>query len=133
MSRNNIIRENPHESFLCSFCHSAVPPVMSGGNHRNHCHQCLHSLHVDIVPGDRKSACRGLMKPISVWIRRDGEWSLIHRCEKCGTIRTNRLAANDNEGVLLSMAISFITRLPFPPERILNLLGKETKGDYLYE
>ena len=34
-----------------------VVPEGAGSNHRNHCPNCLYSLHVDIEPGDRESEC----------------------------------------------------------------------------
>lgn len=36
-----------------------VVPEGAGSNHRNHCPNCLYSLHVDIEPGDRESECGG--------------------------------------------------------------------------
>ena len=24
------------------------------------------------------------MEPIGVWVRKNGEWALIHRCKRCG-------------------------------------------------
>ena len=130
MSRKKIIRENPYQSFLCQSCGQSVAPVLNGGKHRNHCPHCLCSFHVDILPGDRRASCRGIMKPISIWIRKGGEWSLIHRCEKCGTIRSNRVASDDNETVLFTLAASFLTQLPFPANRALgkiqerNIMGE---------
>ena len=34
---------------------------------------CLSSLHVDEEPGDRASDCGGIMEPVAVWVRKDGE------------------------------------------------------------
>jgi hypothetical protein len=59
------------------------------------------------------------MKPIAVWVRRDGEWSLLHRCERCGTIRANRIAGDDSEIVLVSLAIQPLARPPFPLDRMV--------------
>ena len=118
MSRTRLQHENT--SFICNNCGRAVPPVQFGGNHRNHCSSCLHSRHVDIRPGDRRAACKGLMKPISIWIQDNGEWSLIHKCTKCGTLKTNRIAADDNEMLLFSLAASFLPQLPFPGNKILG-------------
>lgn len=44
------------------------------------------------------------MEPISIYVRPDGEWALIHRCKKCGELKINRIAADDNEYLLLSLA-----------------------------
>ena len=52
------------------------------------------------------------MKPIAVWVKPDGEWSVLHRCERCGTIRANRIAADDNEEALLKLALLPVTKLP---------------------
>jgi hypothetical protein len=54
------------------------------------------------------------MKPIAVWVKPDGEWSILHRCERCGIIRANRIAADDDEDALLRLAVSAVARLPFP-------------------
>ena len=51
---------------------------------KNHCPNCLTSLPIDNQPGDRLSNCGGHMEPIGVWVRKNGEWALIHRCKRCG-------------------------------------------------
>ncbi len=104
------------ESFVCRNCGSPVPPSSIGGKNRNHCPVCLTSRHVDITTGDRRSPCRGLMRPIAVWVKPDGEWSILHRCERCGVIRANRIASDDAEGALLKLALKPVTKLPFPLE-----------------
>src|SRR4051812_24121476 len=56
------------EEFKCRKCRSFVGPTISGGKHRNHCPQCLHSRHVDrSSPGDRKSDCRSIMPAIGTF------------------------------------------------------------------
>lgn len=105
------------ETFICRFCGRGVGPAESGTKNRNHCPFCLHSLHVDITAGDRRSPCRGIMVPISLWADKK-ETRIIHRCEKCGCIRINRLAGDDNEAVLLSIALAPVRFLPFPLERL---------------
>jgi hypothetical protein len=62
------------------------------------------------------------MDPIGIWVKDDGEWAIIHRCRKCGNIRTNRVAADDNEVLLLAMAALPLSRLPFPGGKTLELL-----------
>ena len=71
--------------FTCKVCGWAVGPEGAGTNHRNHCPNCLSSLHVDETPGDRAADCGGVMEPVAVWVRRGGEWAIIHRCKRCGT------------------------------------------------
>ena len=68
----------------------------AGSDHRNHCPNCLSSLHVDEEPGDRASDCGGIMEPVAAWVRKGGEWAIIHRCKRCGKLSSNRVAADDN-------------------------------------
>jgi hypothetical protein len=56
------------------------------------------------------------MEPISVWVRPDGEWALVHRCASCGVLRSNRIAGDDNEFVLMSLASRPLALPPFPLE-----------------
>ena len=116
------IRQNTIEtgSFICKNCGNTVIPIVSGGSQRNHCPECLWSLHVDLSKGDRRCGCRAGMEPIGIWVKPSGEWALIHRCTKCGFIRTNRIAADDNEVLLFSLAARPITMLPFPAEKTLE-------------
>jgi len=51
---------------------------------------------VDVTVGDRRSLCRGVMDPISVWVRHGAEMALLHRCRRCGVIRSNRVAGDDD-------------------------------------
>lgn len=106
------------DSFVCRVCGRPVAPGGAGSNHRNHCPNCLSSLHVDNEPGDRESGCGGVMEPIAVWVRKSGEWALIHRCRRCGKIGSNRVAADDNPMKLMSIAMKPLCLPPFPLERI---------------
>ena len=108
----------PGTAFLCTHCDRAIPGTAPGTAHRNHCPHCLWSLHVDLKTGDRRSACRGPMEPIAIGIRPDGEWSIVHRCGRCGLVRLNRIAGDDNEVLLVSMALRPLARPPFPLERL---------------
>ena len=72
------------DAFTCRACGRLVVPEGAGSGHRNHCPYCLTSVHPDDRPGDRGSDCHGRMEPISVWVRRNGEWAIIHRCVICG-------------------------------------------------
>lgn len=85
----------------------------AGGSQRNHCPLCLHSAHVDVRPGDRSANCGSTMEPISIWVR-GGEWVLLHRCLGCGVIHSNRIAADDNEIALMSLAARPLGRPAFP-------------------
>ena len=106
------------EPFTCKVCGKTVVPTGAGTDHRNHCPYCLSSLHLDNEPGDRAADCGGVMEPIAVWVRRDGEWALIHRCRICGALSSNRIAADDNPMKPMSIAMKPISSPPFPLEKI---------------
>lgn len=112
-----------NETFICKVCGAVVGPDGAGSQHRNHCPKCLSSLHVDIKPGDRASLCKGIMEPIGVWARKGGEWAVIHRCRLCGELRSNRIAADDNLALLLSLAVRPLASAPFPLSQLENLLN----------
>lgn len=104
--------------FKCKNCGRMVSNASFGTMNRNHCPYCLCSLHVDIHIGDRLSACRGVMEPIAVSIRSKGEWEIIHQCRACGQMRKNRIAGDDSEIMLVSLALRPIANLPFPVESL---------------
>ncbi|MCB6364816.1 RNHCP domain-containing protein [Intestinibacillus massiliensis] len=107
-----------NETFTCKICDRLVVPTGAGSEHRNHCPNCLASLHVDNEPGDRAAGCGGIMEPIAVWVRKNGEWAIIHRCRRCGALRSNRIAADDNPMKLMALAMKPIALPPFPLEKI---------------
>ena len=84
------------DHFICRKCGRLVVSAGAGSSHRNHCPNCLTSLHLDVEPGDRAADCGGLMEPVAVWVRSRGEWAVIHRCGRCGALHSNRVAADDN-------------------------------------
>ena len=61
------------------------------------------------------------MEPIAVWVRKGGEWAIIHRCKRCGTLSSNRMAADDNPMKLMSVAMKPLREPPFPLERIREM------------
>ena len=58
------------------------------------------------------------MEPVAVWVRKNGEWAVIHRCKRCGKLSSNRVAADDNPMKLMSFAMKPLTSPPFPIEKI---------------
>ena len=44
-----------NDTFTCKVCGRVCTPQNAGSDHRNHCPNCLSSLHVDEEPGDRGS------------------------------------------------------------------------------
>jgi hypothetical protein len=93
-------------SFTCGHCRRFVGSLPSGGHHRNHCPYCLYSRHVDAATsGDRASACRALMPPIGAFQRPNGEHVIVHRCLGCGFERFNRIAADDDFDLVLTLPV----------------------------
>lgn len=82
------------ESFICEQCGKKVQAL--GYSCRNHCNFCLHSKHVDINPGDREEKCHGLLEPIDIEINSKKGYIIIFKCKKCGQIRKNKVAEDDN-------------------------------------
>ena len=118
----NFYRTHPCiDPFTCKTCGRTVVPEGAGSDHRNHCPYCLFSLHLDEEPGDRASDCHGRMEPIGVWVRKNGEWALIHRCTVCGKLDSNRVAADDNPMKLLSIAMKPFANPILSPEGLQTM------------
>lgn len=83
----------------------------------------------DEEPGDRAADCRGAMEPIAVWARPGGDWAIIHRCRTCGELRSNRIAGDDNELALVSLAARALSQPPFPLCRLCAIGGSEDEED----
>ena len=112
-------RQDPcRDVFTCRVCGWPVGPQAAGTQHRNHCPNCLASVHLDDEPGDRAADCGGTMEPVAVWVRKGGEWAIIHRCKICGVLHSNRVAADDNPMLLMSLAVKPLAAPPFPLDRL---------------
>ena len=90
------------EEFVCENCGSLVPKL--GYSCRNHCPKCLHSKHVDINPGDRSEDCKGILEPVGMEPNSKKGYMIIFRCKKCGMIRKNKAAEDDNMDLLISLS-----------------------------
>lgn len=55
------------------------------------------------------------MEPIAVTVRGEGRWMLIHRCTRCGRLRMNRAAADDNVLLLMQLAALPLANPPGMP------------------
>ncbi len=87
------------EDFICQTCGTFV----KGNGYTNHCPNCLWSKHVDReIPGDRACLCQGLMEPVSIDFK-NGKYSLLHRCIKCGKLSKNKIEENDNFEAVLKL------------------------------
>lgn len=117
------------DPFTCKVCGRLVTPGGAGSDHRNHCPNCLSSVHVDETPGDRASACHGVMDPIAVWVRKNGEWAVIHRCRICGKLSSNRIAADDNPMKLMALALRPYASEAIPKRNVRNMtVSMETRA-----
>jgi len=98
-------RTEADQAFRCRKCRQFIGAPATGGRHRNHCPNCLHSLHVDLKrPGDRRSACQSLMRPRGLIERRNGEQMILHECLGCGKTQPTRVAADDSPLLLMRLA-----------------------------
>ena len=61
------------------------------------------------------------MEPISISVRGDGEWVIIHRCVACDELSANRTAGDDNPLLLVRMAVRPLSQPPFPLEHLTRL------------
>ena len=91
-----------NKEFKCQNCEHEVQPAQK--TCRNHCTECLHSLHVDdAIPGDRASSCHGLMKPITLTIDRKKGYIITHECTICSITQRNKTADDDNFDVITQL------------------------------
>ena len=87
------------EDFICEHCGFDV----KGNGYTNHCPKCLWSKHVDINPGDRESECGGMMKLVRTETDKANEFILVHKCEKCGYEKRNRISRDDDMDMILKI------------------------------
>ena len=87
------------EDFICENCGKKI----IGNGYTNHCPFCLYSKHVDINPGDRACECGGLMKPIEIQ-QKNGNFVILHKCEKCGFERKNKVQENDDLNKIIEIS-----------------------------
>lgn len=96
MKRFNMI----DESFTCLVCNYKVDRLLYTA--RDHCPNCLCSIHLDNNPGDRSSECKGILRPIDVEKYRDS-YKIVYKCDRCGILKKNKIALDDNFDVLLDI------------------------------
>ena len=90
------------EEFVCENCGRVVPKL--GYTCRNHCPYCLYSKHLDINPGDRAETCHGILEPIGLEISPKKGYVIIFKCKKCGAIRKNKAAEDDNMDKIIELS-----------------------------
>lgn len=90
------------EEFICENCGKKVSRL--GYTCRNHCPYCLHSKHLDIYPGDRAETCHGILEPIDLEINSKKGYIIIFKCKKCGVIRKNKVAEDDDMEKIIELS-----------------------------
>lgn len=91
--RKNLVHGG-NEAFTCLRCGASVRPLQNGSV-RNHCPECLWSLHLDQVPGDRADRCGSLMEPVGLEGSPSAGFTIVLRCTGCGAVRRNRASEDD--------------------------------------
>lgn len=97
MKRFNMI----DEEFVCEHCEKKITKLNYTA--RDHCNYCLYSKHVDILPGDRKNNCHGLLKPISIEKFND-TYKIVYECCKCKQKHKNIMALDDNYDEIINLS-----------------------------
>jgi len=92
-----------NQGFVCQNCSFRVDKHPSSS--RDHCPNCLYSLHVDIFPGDRQNSCRGLLEPIGLQ-KKKGKEQIVYRCQKCHKQLVNIVALDDNQEEIIKLECS---------------------------
>ncbi|WP_405064608.1 RNHCP domain-containing protein [Kribbella sp. NBC_01505] len=113
-------RSTENTGFTCAYCAAPVTPL-TNGSYRNHCPQCLYSLHVDLVPGDRANSCRALMRPVMVEHHPAKGYMLVHECLTCGARHRNRVAQDSRQPDDLDQ---LLTLLPEPIRKNRSTHGR---------
>lgn len=88
------------EPFICEVCGEKVSPL--GYTARDHCPKCLCSKHVDINPGDRQANCDGVLTPVAIENFKK-TYKIVYKCEKCGMIKRNIMANDDNMDLIIKV------------------------------
>lgn len=87
--------------FVCRHCGTEVKPLKYTS--RDHCMNCLYSIHIDNVPGDRANDCLGNLVPIAIEQSSKKGYIIVYKCDKCGEIKRNKSADDDNFEVMLEV------------------------------
>lgn len=92
MTERNFFKND--SGFVCVNCKKVVEKL--GYSSRNHCPHCLHSLHVDVNPGDRANSCGGVLEPVGIEIKSNKGYVINFVCKKCKEKRRNVAASDDS-------------------------------------
>jgi hypothetical protein len=101
-------------TFTCTWCGLTVSEYAPDGERRNHCPSCLRSQHVHDHATGGPSDCEGKMSPIAIAVLRTGDWMVIHRCVRCDELTSSPTRVDDNQLILMRMAVRPLAQPPFP-------------------
>ncbi|WP_338012361.1 RNHCP domain-containing protein [Rhodococcus rhodochrous] len=104
-------------TFTCIRCGLTVPAATPAGAPRTHCPNCLAGKH---RPGP-DATCGARTQPISIAVLRGGEWMLIHRCSACAALDACPVVEDDNQLLLIRIAVRPLAQPPFPLEHLAQL------------
>ncbi|MDR0383992.1 MAG: RNHCP domain-containing protein [Christensenellaceae bacterium] len=88
--------------FICAECGAYVAPLLTSS--RDHCTNCLCSLHVDNNPGDRANACQGVLYPVGVTVTGNKGTVINYHCASCGAYVNCKMAPDDNYDKILEIS-----------------------------
>ena len=91
------------EAFTCYNCGKEVEPLNYTA--RDHCPNCLHSLHLDVNPGDRASNCKGHLIPTGIEKNKKRGYKILYKCDKCGIETKNIMAIDDNMDEIIKLSV----------------------------
>lgn len=109
------------DTFSCLRCGLVVTKQAPDGSLRNHCPSCLHSQHIVDQAENQPSECRSQMSPIAIAVLRSGDWMIVHRCARCDELTSNPISGDDNQLILVRMAVRPLAQPPFPLEAFGDL------------
>ena len=78
----------------------------------------LATLHVTIVlnayvqnmlisfHGDREETCHGILRPMQVELSNKKGYVIVYKCDRCGAIRRNKSAEDDNNDLLIKLTVA---------------------------
>ncbi|MCK1798207.1 RNHCP domain-containing protein [Streptomyces sp. XM4193] len=104
------------DTFDCVRCGLTVTTHAPDGGRRHHCPSCLHSRHVTDQVAGGPSDCRARMNPIAIAVLRTGDWTVVHRCTRCRELAAGPVRGDDNQLILMRMAVRPLAQPPFPLE-----------------
>lgn len=104
------------DTYSCVRCGLTVSAAAPDGNPRHHCPSCLHARHGTGTAEGGSGDCRGRMAPIAVAVLRTGDWMLVHRCVRCDELASSPVHTDDNQLVLMRIAVRPLAEPPFPLE-----------------